>query len=575
VLVVDQIEKADEMFRELDRLLPGKVAVWTSEHCLDRNVPPEERKLRTPAKKFHKDDLQNYPVSVVTHALFSGTGRAQAKLVVGPKGRLVPRTLTVVDERISETTIFDVALSGAQKVREIVMANPQYSEAVGPQMDALVRFMFDRSFEGPSIERPTDKEEAWSATAQLQWFAEGEASDFVKAHSRDTDIATVFGFAKALATGYAFIARNSGGEKSVRYVGYASNLMDSSGVLLLDATADIDGVTQLCTWRKHTPCPQARYDRLQVVSVVPHTKKKLSNYLIPASNRRAYAAWIVETIKAHMEPGQKGLVICKKLLFDNENIPTWPVGDDRYNHREIFTEQYGWDLEGRQLCTTHWGTGIGDNAWKEAEVVFLFDEFFIPRRTVIATTQALQEHKATEGALAEMKVLNSPTPAVETLWEGHLLRWLKQMALRGNGRNFDEHGVCGQQKLVCSADRTRLLSNFDKLFPGAKIEVITGSVDHKQPYADKLLELLSRPGLADVISTGWLSAQMGATWRNVSKNIMQIGPVQRAIANLGWTYVSRKGRGGSTFERIKPAPLALPAPEDTVASGAALEAEAA
>jgi hypothetical protein len=239
-------------------------------------------------------------------------------------------------------------------------------------------------------------------------------------------------------------------------------------------------------------------------------------------------------------------------LIEGENIPTWPERDDKYHHREIFTEQYGWDLEGRKLCATHWGTGIGDNTWKEAEVVFLFDEFFIPRRTIIATTQALQGHKAAEGALADMKVLNSPTPAVEALWEGHLLRWMKQMALRGNGRNFDEHGLCGKQKLVCSADRTRLLSNFDRLFPGAKIEVVTASVGHKQPYADKLLELLSRSGLPDVLQVRWLGTQMNTPWRNVSKDVMILEPIRKAIGNLGWTYVPRKGRAGSTFERIKP-----------------------
>jgi hypothetical protein len=264
---------------------------------------------------------------------------------------------------------------------------------------------------------------------------------------------------------------------------------------------------------------------------------------------------MVDTIKANMKPGQKGLVICKKLLYDNENIPTWPEGDPRYKDKKTFTERYEWNIDGRLLCATHWGTGIGDNTWKEAEVVFLFDEFFIPRRTIIATAQGLQDRKATEGALGAMKVLNSPTPAVDALWEGHLLRWLKQMALRGNGRNFDEHGVCGHQKLVCSADRTRLLANADLLFPGAKIEVVTASVDHKQPYADKLLELLSRSGLPDVIPTRWLGQQMNTPWRNVSKNIMLLEPVQRAIGNLGWTYVSRKGRGGSAFERIKPEPV--------------------
>ena len=33
----------------------------------------------------------------------------------------------------------------------------------------------------------------------------------------------------------------------------------------------------------------------------------------------------------------------------------------------------------------HWGAGISANTWKDAEVVFLFDEFWIPRCVVIAT----------------------------------------------------------------------------------------------------------------------------------------------------------------------------------------------
>ena len=56
----------------------------------------------------------------------------------------------------------------------------------------------------------------------------------------------------------------------------------------------------------------------------------------------------------------------------------------------------------------------------------------------------------------------SKSPQVDKLREGHLLRWTKQMALRGKGRNFDEHGVCGHQKVVCrgNADQyERLIAN--------------------------------------------------------------------------------------------------------------------
>ena len=261
----------------------------------------------------------------------------------------------MIDERINEVTVFDVALSAAQKVREFT--DEHHPETVGPHMGELVRFMHDRSYGGRDIERPTDEQEAWNAADKIQWFATAEASAFVRANQGRPDVQAVFGFGKALATGYAFIVRNIGGEKATHYIGYESNLIDAPGVLLLDATADIDGVTQLCTWRKHTACPQARYDNLRVVSVVPLTKKRLSNFLELVSNRRAYVAWMVETIKAHMKPGQRGLVISKKVLFDNKKH--FPIGARMMTDtttKKLITEQVRMGtLVAGCFCATHWG----------------------------------------------------------------------------------------------------------------------------------------------------------------------------------------------------------------------------
>src|SRR5262249_39515185 len=201
------------------------------------------------------------------------------------RGKLKPRALTVIDERIEEVTVCDVVLSAAQRVREMVLADGQHCEAIGPHMDELIKFMFDRSFEGPSIERPTDEREAWSVADRLQWFATRAASDFVRANSDDADVVAVFGFARALANGYAFIARNTGGGKATHYIGYESSIVINPGTLLLDATADIDGVVQLCPWRVPQDAPKARYNNLHVVSIPPLTKKRLTNYLATAKNR--------------------------------------------------------------------------------------------------------------------------------------------------------------------------------------------------------------------------------------------------------------------------------------------------
>src|SRR6516164_2854400 len=59
VFVVDQIKKVDEAFKDLNALMPGKVAVWTVEH--DRGCK-KRTKVPHPAVEFIKDELRHYPI---------------------------------------------------------------------------------------------------------------------------------------------------------------------------------------------------------------------------------------------------------------------------------------------------------------------------------------------------------------------------------------------------------------------------------------------------------------------------------------------------------------------------------
>jgi hypothetical protein len=149
--VVDQMTKADEMYRDLNQLLPGKVAVWSTDHNPQCKHPT---KVHSPAARFTKDELQHYEVAIVTHAFFGGKGSHKARQVLHG-GRLQPRALTVIDERPDEVTVFDIELSAAQGVRELVKADERHALTAGPHMDALVSFMFPRTFGGSSLEKPT------------------------------------------------------------------------------------------------------------------------------------------------------------------------------------------------------------------------------------------------------------------------------------------------------------------------------------------------------------------------------------------------------------------------------------
>jgi hypothetical protein len=65
LFVVDQIKKADDMYRQINELLPGQVAVWTTDHDLNSttakiHVPPDRR--------FDVDQLEQRAIAVVTQA---------------------------------------------------------------------------------------------------------------------------------------------------------------------------------------------------------------------------------------------------------------------------------------------------------------------------------------------------------------------------------------------------------------------------------------------------------------------------------------------------------------------------
>jgi hypothetical protein len=374
LFVVDQIPRAEQIYRDLNALIPGRVAVWTSDHDAGPGRK-EPTKVLNPTARFTKDQLNEYPVAIVTHAFFNGNGSYKARSVLN-QGRTQPRALTVIDERIEGVTVYDVDLAAAAAVRKRIKEDGNIADIMGEPMDALVAFMSDRDLIGKgSLEKPSKDVEAWMTAEQnLQWFTSPQAIAHAKSHSNDPDLRAVFGFAKALATGYAFINRQQG----THFIGYEPNLVIDPGTVLLDATSDVDGISELCRWREHQTVPHARYDNLQIVHVPSHTAKNLTTYLKSAKNRRAYVDdWLVPTIKEHMAPGQKGLVVVKKALIDNESVPTWPAGDERYSNHKLFAEEWGWEIDGRKLCVIHWGTGVGDNAWQEADVVFLCDDFLL------------------------------------------------------------------------------------------------------------------------------------------------------------------------------------------------------
>ena len=191
--------------------------------------------------------------------------------------------------------------------------------------------MYARSQDVGELEKPSDNPAAWAATADdLHWFTTDEATRFVQSKQGkipETDIVAVFAVAKAIAINRAFIFRGVGGTGATQFLGYENKVDRTPGTVLLDATSDIDGVTPLCPWRQMQPVPQARYDNLSIVHIPSITRERLTSYFTTPSNRRTYVEHMSDVIRDQMEPGQRGLVVCKKTLIVNE-LPSPVISDN-------------------------------------------------------------------------------------------------------------------------------------------------------------------------------------------------------------------------------------------------------
>ena len=177
----------------------------------------------------------------------------------------------------------------------------------------------------------------------------------------------------------------------------------------------------------------------------------------------------------------------------------------------------------------------------------MFDEFFIPRRISAAKVQGYRGQRVDQGDLASMSAITSKSPGVDAIANGHRLRWTKQLALRGRARCYDEQGMCGKQRLVVACDFQSFMANVGTLFPGAKVRT-AGNDAEDTKMIDKVLKRLNSEGTRTAITTAEIGELIGKEWRKSAHRILTPAFLS-ALDGLGWRYVSRRGRGGSRFER--------------------------
>jgi hypothetical protein len=318
------------------------------------------------------------------------------------------------------------------------------------------------------------------------------------------------------------------------------------GTVLLDATSDIDGVSQLVQWRASVPSPRVSFENLTVTHIAPPKEvigpqERVAQIVKTAKRARPYADWIRDTVVQNTQPGDKVLVVVHKDMLAHEYLP---------NRRSLGVDAY--DLQGRKAAFINWGYGIGSNRWKTATSVFLFGEFHLPKRATVGTALGLRDQPAGSDCLKAMQSPNSQDEMLLMLQYGHLLRWEKQLAMRGNARNLTPDGVCGQQKLFVTSEFKRFIQYRDKLFPGATfiVDETVSRASVEKGGCQAVAALLMSSDRDDITSLE-VEEVTGVSVKKHLKRILSNLLVAQAMAEGNWAYVPGRGRGNpSRFQRV-------------------------
>ena len=135
---------------------------------------------------------------------------------------------------------------------------------------------------------------------------------------------------------------------------------------------------------------------------------------------------------------------------------------------------------------------------------------------------------------------------------GLMLRWFKQLAMRGCARELDEHGVAKPMRLYFSTDQFRLMvDHWNRMFPGAPMpksitvndeDTQTSKPSRRKSVTEDLLKFLSSCEQTEVSSEDIRKAT-GITLRSDMRGLSKNTSVLAKCAALGWKYFPARGRG--------------------------------
>jgi hypothetical protein len=526
--IVKTVLQCEELYKDLMSLADDKmgkdIVVWSSAH--DRKGKPEKIKDEygfIGSGLYFAEELKSAPIVIITHNKWLAEVEMNKDNGVRCcKGNR--RDLVYIDENPDLVSLIERTPSDVASLKDtVIQVDPEHCwvDLLNNVQKRMESVFSSNGAAYVSAKLITYKEAHLLSEPLLRKLL----TDFNGAMSlgKLERLKETIGFLKACAEGYVFFTR----QNPRSFVAYVTTFKPVAGYVLLDATADLSGLVAIMKGMDSIEVPEIDYKNLKIRQIEPPNKYKNPKAVTSTiSKAKEYAEWIKEQVMSATKAGDDVLVVMhKKLLHDYELFPK---------------EVGGADWHGRNVKCLHWGTGVGSNLYKDCKHVFLFGEFFKPRRATAGKTLGLCDVKAEDANLRQLQG-RSMAGDYLTMHEGDLLRWTKQLACRGNVRNHDSLGCCGEMNLHTSMDISRLICNLNRLFPGASMPEIVLTEEQKED--NPMIKLLtSNYPSGSYLSFGDIAFQTGIDAGKVRTKLQ--GKVESSVFEAyGWSFATARELG--------------------------------
>jgi hypothetical protein len=518
----------------------GKTFLWTSYHKhkgVDRKRALDELGF-VPSRTANKADLSQERVVIVTHSQLQHelkSGRNEGTLHYQGK----PRSVVFIDEHPDLVEMVEATPKQLQAFHDhLVKFSPQHPWL--PVVSKVVARMSE-------VQREQGREQQYICRELLSleqgrvfdndgglnlWELTDEELSLPDRQDEHRVMREAVAFLRAASKGTAFYSRGD-------YTFFAYQLYfpsDYPGFVLLDATSDLAGLVALHPAVEFADVPRVSYENLDLYHVaMPMAFRRHQKVIKDRRVGREYGEFITRTVLANSSPADEVLVVVHKDVLTQELIGA----------SENPGEPLNW--EGRRVNTQNWGAGVGLNKFKHKTHVFLFGDYVLPRTALIARTHGWSQRPLDEKELrlAEgkrwLEDVYSPQGAYRGPHEGHILRWTKQLAMRGCARQIDGEGRCLPMKLFTTMEPRRLVPNLSRLFPGAKAPVPANPVwdEDARPMRGRkaLAKLLIETRYSSIIGADEVEVVTGIPQSKLSR---EFEALEEDMQMFGWSI---KGAG--------------------------------